>query len=104
MCEASAEAEILVEAEAARRAFPPPVFMHAPGEAWRSRWNGASEKLEVNSAHSDYQIARPHPARRRRYLGRLYAKELVLHNFGHEPPSAVLERLLEVLTRLDEHL
>jgi len=104
MCEASAEAEVLVEAEAARRAFPPPVFVHAPGEAWRSRWNGATGKLEVNSAHSDYQTARPHPARRRRYLGRLYAKELVLHNFGQEPPSAVLERLLEVLTRLDEHL
>jgi hypothetical protein len=102
--EATSEAEVLVEAEAARRAFPPPVFVHAPGEAWRSRWNGSTGKLEVNSAHPDYQIARPHPARRRRYLGRLYAKELVLHNFGHEPPSAVLERLLEVLTRLDEHL
>ncbi len=102
--EASVEAEVLVEAEAARRAFPPPVFVHAPGEAWRSRWNGAAGKLEVNSAHSDYQIARQHPVRRRRYLGRLYAKELVLHNFGHEPPSAILERLLEVLTRLDEHL
>lgn len=104
MREASAEAEVLVEADAARRAFPHPVFVHAAGETWRSRWNGARGKLEVNSAHSDYQIARPHPARRRRYLGRLYAKELVLHNFGHEPPSAVLERLLEVLTRLDEHL
>jgi hypothetical protein len=104
MREVSAEAEVLVEAEAARRAFPPPVFVHAAGETWRSRWNGATGKLEVNSAHSDYQIARPHPTRRRRYLGRLYAKELVLHNFGHEPPSAVLERLLEVLTRLDEHL
>ena len=104
MREASAEADVLVEAEAARRAFPPPVFVHAAGETWRSRWNGATGKLEVNSAHSDYQVARPNPARRRRYLGRLYAKELVLHNFGHEPPSAILERLLEVLTRLDEHL
>src|SRR6266571_555398 len=32
MREASAEAEVLVEAEAARRAFPPPVFVHAAGE------------------------------------------------------------------------
>jgi hypothetical protein len=102
--EAIAEAEVLVEAEAARRAFPLPDFVHAPGEAWRSRWNGASGKLEVNSAHPDYQVVRPHPSRRRRYLGRLYAKELVLHNFGQEPSSAILERLLEVLTRLDEHL
>ncbi len=102
--EASAEADVLVEAEAARRAFPPPVFVHAPGEAWRSRWNGATVKLEVNSGHADYQVARQNPARRRRYLGRLYAKELVLHNFGHEPSPAVLDRLLEVLARLDEHL
>ncbi len=102
--EVSAEADVLVEAEAARRAFPPPVFVHAPGEAWRSRWNGATVKLEVNSGHADYQAARQNPVRRRRYLGRLYAKELVLHNFGHEPSAAVLDRLLEVLARLDEHL
>jgi histidine kinase/DNA gyrase B/HSP90-like ATPase len=102
--EVSAEADVLVEAEAARRAFPPPVFVHAPGEAWRSRWNGAIVKLEVNSGHPDYQVVRQNPARRRRYLGRLYAKELVLHNFGHEPSAAVLDRLLEVLARLDEHL
>lgn len=86
------------------RAFPLPDFVPPSGEAWRSRWGGASGKLEVNSAHPDYQVVRPHPARRRRYLGRLDAKELVLHNFGNEPSSAVLERLLEVLTRLDEHL
>jgi hypothetical protein len=99
-----AEADVLVEVEAPRRAFPPPDFVHSPGEGWRSRWNAAGRKLEVNSGHSDYQAVRRNPARRRRYLGRLYAKELVLHNFGQEPPSAVLERLLEVLTRLDEHL
>lgn len=47
---------------------------------------------------------RENPARRRRYLGRLYAKELVLHNFAHDAPASLLERLLEVLNRLDEHL
>jgi hypothetical protein len=60
--------------------------------------------VEVNSGHPDYQAVRKSASRRRRYLGRLYAKELVLHNFGLEPPSVALERLLEVLTRLDEHL
>src|SRR2546422_614162 len=45
MREASAEAEGLVGAEAARRGVPPPVLVHAPGEPWRSRWNGASGKL-----------------------------------------------------------
>jgi hypothetical protein len=100
----SAEAEVLVEAEAPHRTFPPPVFVHAPSESWRSRWNAADRKLEVNTAHADYQAVRAVTSRRRRYLGRLYAKELVLHNFGLEPTPIVLERLLEVLTRLDEHL
>jgi hypothetical protein len=102
--ELSSEAEVVVEAEAARRAFPPPVFVHAPGETWRSRWNASTGKLEVNSAHPDFQAARQSQARRRRYIGRLYAKELVLHNFGHEATSTALERLIEVLARLDEHL
>jgi hypothetical protein len=102
--ERSAAAEVLVESEAARSGFPPPHFVHAQGESWRSRWNAGDGRLEVNSAHPDYQAVRDEAARRRRYLGRLYAKELVLHNFGHEPAPAVLERILEVLTRLDEHL
>ncbi len=100
----SAEAEVLVEAEAPRRAFPPPKFVHFPGESWRSRWIEDEGKVEVNSGHPDYQAVRKSDSRRRRYLGRLYAKELVLHNFGLEPPSVALERLLEVLTHLDEHL
>jgi hypothetical protein len=100
----TAAAEVLVEAEAARRAFPPPVFVRAAGESWRSRWNAADGRLEVNSAHPDYEAVRPSALRRRRYLARLYAKELVLHNFGLESPAVALERMLEVLTRLDEHL
>jgi hypothetical protein len=77
--------------------------VHAQGESWRSRWNAGEGRLEVNSAHPDYQAVLGEAARRR-YFGRLYAKELVLHNFGHEPAPAVLERMLEVLTRLDGHL
>ena len=99
-----ATAEVLVEAEAARRAFPPPAFVRATGESWRSRWDPSAGRLEVNSAHPDYESVRLSASRRRRYLARLYAKELVLHNFGLETPDMVLERMLEVLTRLDEHL
>jgi hypothetical protein len=101
--ERAAEAQVLVEHEAPRRAFPPPAYVHASGEPWRSRWNREERKMEVNSAHPDFVRVRE-AAARRRYLGRLYAKELVLHNFGLEKPNAVLERMLEVLTRLDEHL
>jgi len=102
--ERAATAEVIVESEAPRRAFPPPAFVHAPGEAWRSRWSGAHGKMEINSAHPDYQAVRLSASRRRRYLGRLYAKELVVHNFGHQPSAAALERMVEVLTRLEEHL
>jgi hypothetical protein len=102
--ERTAETEVLVEAEAPRRAFPPPKLVHAPGESWRSRWNAAGGQVEVNTGHADYQAVRKGASKRRRYFGRLYAKELVLHNFGLEPPGVALERLLEVLTRLDEHL
>ena len=100
----TAETEVLVEAEAANRAFPPPKFVHAPGESWRSRLSPSEGKVEVNTGHPDYQSVRKSASKRRRYLGRLYAKELVLHNFGLEPSAISLERLLEVLTRLDEHL
>ena len=100
----SAETEVLVEAETPRRAFPPPKFVHAPGESWRSRWSAAEGKVEVNTGHPDYQAVRKSASKRRRYFGRLYGKELVLHNFGLETPAVALERLLEVLTRLDEHL
>lgn len=99
-----ATAEVLVEAETARRAFPPPAFVRATGESWRSRWDRAASRLEVNSAHPDYEALRLSASRRRRYLAHLYAKELVLHNFGLETPDVALERMLEVLTRLDEHL
>jgi hypothetical protein len=102
--ERTAETEVLVEAEAPHRAFPPPKLVHAPGESWRSRWSAAEGKVEVNTGHADYQAVRKSASKRRRYFGRLYAKELVLHNFGLEPTAVALERLLEVLTRLDEHL
>lgn len=82
--ERSAETEVLVQAEAPRRAFPPPKFVHLPGESWRSRLNSAEGKVEVNSGHPDYQTVRKSASRRWRYLGRLYAKEVVLHNFGLE--------------------
>jgi hypothetical protein len=102
--ERTVETEVLVEAEAPRRAFPPPKLIHSPGESWRSRWSAAEGKVEVNTGHGDYQAVRKSASKRRRYFGRLYAKELVLHNFGLEAPAVALERLLEVLTRLDEHL
>jgi hypothetical protein len=49
---------------------------------------------------------RPLLARRRRraYLVRLYAKELVMHNFVGLPADQLLERMVELSLRTEEHL
>ena len=39
-----------------------------------------------------------------RYLVRLYAKELVLHNFAGLPADHLLERMVELSLRTEEHL
>jgi hypothetical protein len=42
--------------------------------------------------------------RRKRYLTRLFAKELVLRNFVGLPPEQLLERLLELTLYSEENL
>jgi hypothetical protein len=39
-----------------------------------------------------------------RYLVRLYAKELVMHNFVGLPADQLLERMVELSLRTEEHL
>ena len=43
-------------------------------------------------------------AKHRRYIGKLYAKEVVLINFPHESPGAAMERLIELTLRTEENL
>jgi len=47
-----------------------------------------------------------HPAQnlKLRYLVRLYAKELVMHNFVGLPADQLLERMVELSLRTEEHL
>lgn len=79
--------------------IPDPVPIHAPSETWRSRMRG--NVWEFNEAHADYQTSSSSEARRLRYLVHLFAKEVVLRNFGNPGDDEVLERLIEVLTCLD---
>jgi hypothetical protein len=97
--EASAEARIRVEdlAAAALGGIPEPEAVHAPSEPWRSRMRGA--KWEYNAGHRDYRTVADTEAKRLRYLTHLFAKELVLRNFGHPSDDAVLERLVGNLAR-----
>lgn len=40
----------------------------------------------------------------RRYISKLYAKEIILVNFPGFQPAEVLDRMVELLTRMEEKL
>lgn len=64
------------------------------------------EKLAryINSGHRDFLASRSSSTKHRRYIGRLYAKEMVLLNFPHESQGEVMERLVELLLRTEDTL
>jgi hypothetical protein len=74
------------------------------GQPWRSRYDAPANEIVINSAHRDFLASRSAAARHRRYIGKLYAKEVVLTNFPHESPAAVMERLIEVTLRTEDAL
>jgi hypothetical protein len=74
------------------------------GQAWRSRYDARANEIVINSAHRDFLASRSSASRHRRYIGKLYAKEVVLTNFPHESPAAVMERLIEVTLRTEDAL
>jgi hypothetical protein len=93
----------LTAAGAARTSgIPEPHPVNAPGEGWRSRF--IDGRWEYNADHRDYREASETEARRLRYLVNLFAKEMVLRNFGSPGDAEVLERMVEVLTYLDRGL
>jgi hypothetical protein len=74
------------------------------GQPWRSRYDSIKNEIVINSAHRDFLASRTAAARHRRYIGKLYAKEVVLTNFPHESPAEVMERLIEVTLRTEDAL
>ena len=74
------------------------------GQPWRSRYDAATNEIVINSAHRDFLASRSASAKHRRYIGKLYAKEVVLSNFPHESPAEVMERLIEVTLRTEDAL
>jgi hypothetical protein len=74
------------------------------GRPWRSRYEPAANEIVINSAHRDFLASRSSTARHRRYIGKLYAKEVVLSNFPHESPAEALERLVELTLRTEDAL
>ena len=74
------------------------------GKPWRSRYDGKLNEIIINSVHPDFVASRTTGAKHRRYVGKLYAKEVVLINFPHESPSEVMERLIQLTLRTEDVL
>lgn len=98
--EATAEIETSLELLGREKVggIPEPRPVSAPGEAWRSRL--VADVWEFNESHPDYRIAAESESSRLRYLIHLFAKEVVLRNFGRPGDGDLLERLVQVLTHL----
>ncbi len=103
----SADLKFVVDADgdgAGGRGLPGYRLEAEHGQPWRSRYDTVANEIVINSAHRDFLASRGSAAKHRRYIGKLYAKEVVLTNFPHESPAAVMERLIEVTLRTEEAL
>ena len=88
----------------AGQGLPGYTFERAPGESWRSRFDITRNLIVVNNGHRDFVYASRSKSLKLRYLVRLYAKELVLRNFIGLPADQLLERMVELSLRTEEHL
>jgi Histidine kinase-, DNA gyrase B-, and HSP90-like ATPase len=86
------------------RGLPGYTFETAPGESWRSKFDLKRNVIVVNNGHRDFVYASRAKSLKLRYLVRLYTKELVLHNFAGLPADHLLERMVELSLRTEEHL
>ena len=111
--ECEAQASVTVTAElpgvraataAGRQGLPGYTYRYAPGELWRSRYNAEQALITVNSGHADFVYAARQSASKLRYLGRLFAKEIVLANFPGAPRDELLERMVELELYMDSSL
>jgi hypothetical protein len=84
--------------------LPGYTFERAPGESWRSRFDRKRNVIVINNGHRDFVYASRNKSLKLRYLVRLYAKELVMHNFAGLPADQLLERMVELSLRTEEHL
>jgi hypothetical protein len=84
--------------------LPGYTFERAAGESWRSRFDPKRNVIVINNGHRDFVYASRNKSLKLRYLVRLYAKELVMHNFVGLPADQLLERMVELSLRTEEHL
>lgn len=82
--------------------LPEPVLVDAPGQTWRSRFDG--QRWEVNQMHQDYLALKGEARARLRYLLILLAKDLAQH--AHPVPGAkeASEDLVAILALAERNL
>lgn len=86
------------------RGLPGYSFERAASESWRSRFDADRNLILINNGHRDFVFASRSKALKLRYLVRLYAKELIVLNFAGLPTEQLLERMIELSLRTEEHL
>ncbi len=84
--------------------LPGYTFERSPGKSRRSRFDAVRNVIVINNRHRDFVYASRNKSLKLRYLVRLYAKELVLRNFVGLPADQLLERMVELSLRTEEHL
>ena len=87
-----------------RKGLPSYTFRRAPGETWRSRYDTEQNVVVINNGHRDFVYCSRNRARKLRYICRLFAKELVLHNFPGMSAEQLLERMVELSVYTEENL
>jgi hypothetical protein len=92
------------EGAGSSKGLPRYKLVSRPGQEWRSRYLSSENVIEINSAHRDYLAARERLASLKRYIAKLYAKEIVLLNFPQASPPAAMERLIELIQRAEQEL
>ena len=90
--------------EFSKKGLPTYTLESAAGQVWRSRYDEKRNIIIINSGHRDFIYAGRERMRKLRYILRLFAKELVLHNFIGEPPERLLEHLLELSMYTEDNL
>ncbi len=86
------------------KGLPAYTLESAPGQTWRSRYDTKRNIIIVNSGHRDFVYAGKQKTRKLRYICRLFAKELVYHNFIGASPEQLLERMVELSLYTEENL
>jgi hypothetical protein len=86
------------------RGLPGYTYHRAAGELWRSRFDAERNLIVINNGHRDFVYAARTRMLKLRYICRLFAKELVLKNFGGIAQDELLERLLELTLYTEENL